>query len=163
MSKTKKQRGFTIVELLIVIVVIGILAAISIVAYSGIQNRANDTAVQSDLNNFAKKVNIYQAENGSYPTSLSSTMDIRFSRSAYTTSINNIYYCADSSGSNFAVSATSKSGQAYVIGSAIALRQYVGSWSGTATCSANGFLTTDFRAHGYNTVAPNWQSWVAGA
>lgn len=43
------QAGFTIVELLIVIVVIAILAMISIVAYSGIQNRAYDSAVQSDL------------------------------------------------------------------------------------------------------------------
>jgi prepilin-type N-terminal cleavage/methylation domain-containing protein len=46
MLKTKS--GFTIVELLIVIVVIGILAAITIVAYNGIQDRANDTSVKSD-------------------------------------------------------------------------------------------------------------------
>ncbi|MDB5165339.1 MAG: Fimbrial protein, partial [Candidatus Saccharibacteria bacterium] len=44
-----KQRGFTIVELLIVIVVIGILAAITIVAYNGIQNRARVSSVNSAL------------------------------------------------------------------------------------------------------------------
>ncbi len=41
MTKQTKSRGFTIVELLIVIVIIAILAAITIVAYNGIQNRAN--------------------------------------------------------------------------------------------------------------------------
>lgn len=42
----KNKNGFTIVELLIVIVVIGILAAITIVAYNGIQNRAQDTKIK---------------------------------------------------------------------------------------------------------------------
>ncbi len=43
-KKNKDQAGFTIVELLIVIVIIGILAAITIVAFNGIQNRANLSA-----------------------------------------------------------------------------------------------------------------------
>lgn len=45
----RKQAGFTIVELLIVIVVIGILAAISIVAYSGVQERAKVNTANADL------------------------------------------------------------------------------------------------------------------
>ena len=43
MSSMRKNVGFTIVELLIVIVVIGILAAITIVAYNGIQDRAKSS------------------------------------------------------------------------------------------------------------------------
>lgn len=60
--------GFTIVELLIVIVVIAILAAISIVAYNGIQARANDSKRASDIRQVAKLIELYYATNGSYPS-----------------------------------------------------------------------------------------------
>lgn len=60
--------GFTIIELLIVIVVIGILAAISTVAYVGIQNRARDTAVKQSAFQLKTKVEIWYGEKGSYPT-----------------------------------------------------------------------------------------------
>ncbi len=50
----KVRQGFTIVELLIVIVVIAILAAIAVISFRGVQNRAHDSIVQSDLIQFAK-------------------------------------------------------------------------------------------------------------
>ena len=68
MNTLSKQKGFTIVELLIVIVVIGILAAITIVAYNGIQERARVATAQADLSNNAKKMQLYYAENGAYPS-----------------------------------------------------------------------------------------------
>lgn len=66
--KTKSQ-GFTIVELLIVVVVIAILAAITIVSYTGITNRANAATSQETAANFQKKVETYAADGptGSYP------------------------------------------------------------------------------------------------
>lgn len=64
----KKQKGFTIVELLIVVVVIAILAAITIVAYNGIQNRAKDSAVKSAVSSASKKVGMYAVSNAdTYP------------------------------------------------------------------------------------------------
>jgi prepilin-type N-terminal cleavage/methylation domain-containing protein len=62
------RRGFTIVELLIVIVVIGILAAIVIVAYNGVQSRAQYSREQSDMNAINKMIQIYYATNNSYPS-----------------------------------------------------------------------------------------------
>lgn len=68
----KKDRGFTIVELLIVIVVIAILAAIVIVAYNGVQNRANASTAKSNAEAVQKIVEAYAADdsagNGLYPT-----------------------------------------------------------------------------------------------
>lgn len=52
----KTSRAFTIVELLIVIVIIGILAAITIVAYNGIQTRARGAAASSALTQASKKI-----------------------------------------------------------------------------------------------------------
>ena len=63
----RSKSGFTIVELLIVIVVIAILAAITIVAYSGIQSRAKDSKRQEDLANVQRALEIYHATNGGYP------------------------------------------------------------------------------------------------
>lgn len=62
-----KQRGFTIVELLVVIVVIAILATISVVAYSGIQHRARDAQRLHDMNTIAKALEIYKLQTGEYP------------------------------------------------------------------------------------------------
>lgn len=67
--KQTKSRGFTIVELLIVIVVIAILAAITIVAYNGIQNRAKTSAGQSAANSVIKKLEALNAIKGQYYSS----------------------------------------------------------------------------------------------
>src|SRR5690606_30387203 len=64
----QKQKGFTIVELLIVIVIIGILATLVIVTFSGIQQRARDTQRQTDINAIQSSVEAYYAQTGSYPT-----------------------------------------------------------------------------------------------
>ena len=64
------NHGFTIVELLIVIVVIGILAAISIVAYNGIANRAIDSKMAGTADALKKKVLVKQVTDGkASPTS----------------------------------------------------------------------------------------------
>jgi len=64
-----KKNGFTIVELLIVIVIIGILAAVTIVAYNGMTQRANEASLASDLNGASMLLATYRIDNGAYPTS----------------------------------------------------------------------------------------------
>ena len=66
---SKTFPAFTIVELLIVIVVIGILAAITIVAYNGVQSRAHDAKRKSDLKELERYAQLYIADNGISPKS----------------------------------------------------------------------------------------------
>lgn len=65
-----KTFGFTIVELLVVIVVIGILAAITIVSYTGISGRAVASSLQSDLTNASQQLKLFQIDNSVYPTTI---------------------------------------------------------------------------------------------
>ena len=69
-TRENKQTGFTIVELLIVIVVIAILAAITIVAFNGIQGRARDSQRVQDLKSIVKALELYKTANGSYPAAV---------------------------------------------------------------------------------------------
>lgn len=64
----KTEGGFTIVELLIVIVVIGILATLVITTFTGIQQKARNTKRQTDINAIHGQVEAYFAQNGKYPT-----------------------------------------------------------------------------------------------
>ncbi len=63
----KRAKGFTIVELLIVIVVIGVLTAISVVAYNGITEKTRNSALRADLSNAQKQLKLFQVEAGSFP------------------------------------------------------------------------------------------------
>ena len=71
-SRIKKdtRTGFTIVELLIVVVVIAILAAITIVSYNGISQRATVASLTSDLINISKQLKLEQVSSGAYPATL---------------------------------------------------------------------------------------------
>ncbi|OYX42683.1 hypothetical protein B7Y94_03030 [Candidatus Saccharibacteria bacterium 32-49-12] len=129
----QKAHGFTIVELLIVIVVIGILAAISIVAYNGVSNQANDSAVKSDLRNVYQGFSLYRAEYGAYPVTAGelSVAGVSASKESYGqhySGIYNLLYCRMPDGSgNIGLAARSKSGQLFT---------YTSNGAGTITASA---------------------------
>lgn len=116
--------GFTIVELLIVVVVIAVLATITIVSYNGITNSTNDSAVQSDLRTISKQFEVLKHKNGveTYPYSdTASTLrtqlaeySIAPAKTAYTGgTVGNFLYVSNKAGKEFALIAKSKSGKSY--------------------------------------------------
>lgn len=150
------------------IVVIGILAAISIVAYNGISNSANDNAVKNDLANMAKKIHLESVDVDGYlpgGTPLNSTAfpNFRFSPSkgSYMTSVNNLFYCTGLDASNkpvFVIEARSKSGKTFRHSSSEGLRDLgVVVSNQTTTCAG---LTSNSWSYGYYVVQDRWWSWT---
>lgn len=73
MLKQFKMQGFTVVELLVVIVVMGVLASIGTVAYNGVQAKARDADRRADMLDIKDALELYYADNRTYPTSTGST------------------------------------------------------------------------------------------
>lgn len=68
-----QKRGFTLVELIIVIVVLGVLAAILIIGYNGIQRRSHDSVARYTVSDAYKVLQAYYVENRNYPSNIANT------------------------------------------------------------------------------------------
>ena len=86
-NKSQSEKGFTIVELLIVVVVIAILAAITIVSYNGITSRANGSAAAAAAATAQKKAEAYNAEVSNYPGGLTDLTGATSDKSYYLTGV----------------------------------------------------------------------------
>jgi type IV pilus assembly protein PilA len=73
-------KGFSLLELLVVVAIIGLLAAIAIPQFSSYRARAVDSQMKSDLKNAALAMDSYFAENKVYPTTVASIVSAGFNQ-----------------------------------------------------------------------------------
>lgn len=167
---SRGNRGFTIVELLVVIVVIAILASITLVAYSSIRGRAHDAAVQSDLAQISKKFMVYSLDNGSIPMGSSSLagLNLELAKDSYSRGYNNgsswynIVSCWPDGGdqTKFAVIAESKSGNVFEAKNGIVKQASYPLSGSTTVCASAGAPIANSSTRDWFYNADAWQSYV---
>jgi prepilin-type N-terminal cleavage/methylation domain-containing protein len=167
------QKGFTIVELLVVIVVIGILAAIGIVSYNGIQDQAQDTSVQTDLEHIAGQLEGYRVQQTNtaqqFPNTatLLETLGIKVAKGAYDTTVShNLVYCLTTTGTDayqsFALVAQSKSGNIYMM-TEDGFRSHSLTTSNLNATLCSTTLSKTLISNGWTSASGAWRAWVGNS
>jgi type IV pilus assembly protein PilE len=163
------HKGFTLIEIMTVIVVIAILATIVVVSYNGTQNKANDSAVQSDLDAAAGLIEEFRVNLSStrrFPASTTdlSSVTISASKKSYNqAATTNFVYCVNTTDyQTYALVALGKSGKSFEItqdgfqSSVFTLSSFT---NASTLCSGIGLALVSSGMSSPNT----WQSWVNGS
>lgn len=148
--------------------VIGILAAITIVAFNGIQQRATTTTIRSDLASIHKKLEIYKVNSdaGEYPSNAAGLVsaELNATKSAYLTPTDRaqFYYCPSTDRQQYAVGVISKDNKGfYLVNGTITELSGAGTaiW-GSTTCGEVGLSSGAYT--GWNNTTSSWSNWIRG-
>jgi general secretion pathway protein G len=93
-ERQKSEGGFTLVELLVVIVILGILAAVAVFAVGGITDKGHESACKADVKSVEVASEAYFAQNGSYAASIDALVAADFLRDAPGDEFYDITYAA---------------------------------------------------------------------
>lgn len=162
-----KRIGFTIVELIVVVVVIAILATIIVLSYAGFKARTQETSVTNDMRNIVEQVGVYKVRNDRYPSAVQlQDMGVWVNKQTYGVNPTGatIFYCVDNNGTAFSIVARVKSSRllryASIDGNVIT---YSGSTTAPQLCLDSGvpgtISTVNFTGFTEN---GSWYSWVLG-
>ena len=172
---TQPHRGFTIVEISVVLFIIGLLTVIGSVSYSAMQKNARDTEAKEQLANFGRVLVKYKADHGAYPSSmdgLPTTYEVKFSTDLFSTdAYYNLIYCSQDPYGSYALTAITKAGQRIYIKNGDTPAQYSGAltWQGSDHAGICGSVlpgSTSTGPAGWRESGESpagWRSWVNGA
>lgn len=156
------QKGYTLIEIIMVVTVLGILASIAVVSYASAQRRAYDAAITSDLTNFNNQFDIFRTRQGTadrYPNTLAElqAIGIKATRAAYQTeNISlNLQICIALDAKSYVILARSKSGTTFAAtknGITTAAQPDID----TTTCGSQYSMAN--LSAGWS--SSTWQSWV---
>jgi len=173
-----RSDGFTIVELLIVVAVIGILSIIIVVSYGAVVNNAHDSSVKDNIIKLSDQVKLLSLDTNGIPaggatdvpvgdSTIFPDIDFEAQQDSYDSSVSNLYYCAGQINSlaQFAIIAQSQSGTTFTYMSEGGFSGSpvidLGEVAGTAVCQAAGFSAPFTWSYGYN-PSPEylWFDWA---
>ena len=83
----KKRKGFMILELIIVVAIIGILAAVAVPNLIGMTDEAKVARIQSDLTTVGTAVELYYVKNGTYPANIDALVNTADGKKGYLKSV----------------------------------------------------------------------------
>ena len=161
-----QQKGFTIVELLVIVITIAILASITFASYNGAQQRTQDASLQNDLTHVGELFDVYRTNTGmtdEYPSTLANLqgLGLKIARANYRTTITaNVIACISADKKSFAVVAQNKSGTISMVTAAgvAAFSQPASSFTYANTCSSLGLTLI---SAGWYTGA--WNTWAGSS
>ena len=167
--RNRDDQGFTLIELMVVLLIMAILLAIAIPTFLGVKSGAQDRSVQSNLTNALTSAKAGYANNGSYATAASSEVtvltsaepNITFETGSATTGTNNLAVTVTSDGQQLLLVGYSQSGTCWaavdnegastvITGTPTALGDEYTSWSHTSSVSCSTTLPTS--------PAPTWRT-----
>jgi len=93
-ERQKQEGGFTLVELLVVIVILGILAAVAVFAVGGITDKGKESACKADVSSVATASEAYYAQNSAYAPSIAALVTAKFLHNAPSSTDYDIVYVA---------------------------------------------------------------------